>query len=147
MEDPDVSVRRRAALLALGLRGSSALELGERTISGWDAELRRRAEWVLGASHGDRARSLLLEALRDTDLKVRQAAAQSLSRSLGRDLSSLVELDQAQLRREVRRLASLPAQPQPSGTHSVSAATTGGRLATPSNTPPSPPQPSPHSAT
>ncbi len=146
MEDPDVSVRRRAALLALGLRGSSALDLGEKTISDRDSEVRRLAALVLGASHGDRARSLLLEALRDTDLKVRQAAAQSLSRSLGRDLSSLVELDQAQLRREVRRLASLPAQPQPSGTHSVAAATTGGRRGTPSKAPPSSPERLPASA-
>jgi hypothetical protein len=139
MEDPDVTVRRRAALLALGLKGSSALELGEKTISDRDAEVRRLAALVLGASHGDRARSLLLQALRDADLKVRQAAAQSLSRSLGRDLSSLVELDQAQLRREVRRLASLPAQPQPSGTQSV-ARIGGPRGATPSTAPPSSPE-------
>jgi HEAT repeats len=137
MEDPDVSVRRRAALLALGLRGSSALDLGEKTIGDRDSEVRRLAALVLGASHGDRARSLLLEALRDADLKVRQAAAQSLSRSLGRDLSSLVELDQAQLRREVRRLASLPASPQPSGTQSVA---TGGRRGAPGKAPPSSPE-------
>jgi hypothetical protein len=139
MEDPDVNVRRRAALLALGLKGGSALELGEKTISDRDAEVRRLAALVLGASHGDRARSLLLEALRDIDLKVRQAAAQSLSRSLGRDLSSLVELDQAQLRREVRRLASLPAQSQASGTPSLATAATGGRRGAPSKAPPSSP--------
>lgn len=109
MEDPDVTVRRRAALLALGLKGDAALSLGEKAVSDVDPEVRRLAALVLGASYGDRARSLLLEALRDSELKVRQAAAQSLSKSLGRDLSSLVDLDQAQLRREVRRLASLPA--------------------------------------
>src|SRR5262249_38995635 len=86
-----------------------ALALGDKAVSDREPEVRRLAALVLGASYGDRARSLLLEALRDPELKVRQAAAQSLSKSLGRDLSSLVDLDQTQLRREVRRLASLPA--------------------------------------
>jgi len=124
-----VTVRRRAALLALGLKGDAALSLGEKAVADRDPEVRRLAALVLGASYGDRARSLLLEALRDPELKVRQAAAQSLSKSLGRDLSSLVGLDQAQLRREVRRLASLPAAAPPATVASASPRSTRRRQA------------------
>ena len=43
--------------------------------------------------------------------KVRKAAAQSLSRILGEDVSNVVDLDEAQRRRETRRLATLPPKP------------------------------------
>src|SRR5260370_27839242 len=66
---------------------------------------------VLGASNGERDRSPSLEALADHDPKVRDAAAQSLSRILGKDVSSVVELDDRQRRREVRRLSALPSGP------------------------------------
>ncbi len=111
MKDRDRAVRRRASLLALGLRGSAALKLGEQAILDEDHEVRTLAALVLGASSGERARVLLLEALRDKEPKVREAAAQSLSRILGQDVSSVVTMDDPQRRREVRRLASLPTNP------------------------------------
>ena len=73
-----------------------------------EPEVRSLAALVLGASNGERARVLLLEALTDRDPKVRDAAAQSLSRILGKDVSPVVELDDPQRRRAVRRLATLP---------------------------------------
>ena len=111
MKDPDRAVRRRASLLALGLAGPAALELGEEAIRDGEPEVRSLAALVLGASGGERARSLLLEALRDPERKVRQAAAMSLSRILGHDVSAVVAMDDAQRRREIRRLASLPVRP------------------------------------
>jgi hypothetical protein len=108
IKDADRAVRRRASLLALGLSGSSALKLGEQAIVDEEPEVRSLAALVLGASNGERARVLLLEALTDRDPKVREAAAQSLSRILGKDVSPVVELDDPQRRREVRRLAALP---------------------------------------
>jgi len=111
MKDNDRAVRRRASLLALGLRGTAALRLGEQAIVDDDQEVRSLAALVLGASSGERARVLLLDALRDKEPKVREAAAQSLSRILGKDVSSVVSLDDPQRRREVRRLASLPTNP------------------------------------
>src|SRR5262249_9052191 len=111
MKDSDRAVRRRASLLALGLRGTAALRLGEQAIIDDDPEVRSLAALVLGASSGERARVLLLDALRDKEPKVREAAAQSLSRILGKDVSSVVSLDDSQRRREVRRLASLPTNP------------------------------------
>lgn len=111
MKDPDRAVRRRASLLALGLSGDAALQLGQEAIRDGDPEVRGLAALVLGASGGERCRSLLQEALRDPEAKVRQAAARSLSRILGQDVSSLVSMDEAQRRREVRRLSALPARP------------------------------------
>jgi hypothetical protein len=49
----------------------------------------------------------------DRDVRVRRAAAQSMSRLLGQDVTSLVTLDEAQRRREVRRLAQLPVKVVP----------------------------------
>ncbi len=109
IKDGDRAVRRRASLLALGLSGTAALKLGEQAILDAEPEVRSLAALVLGASNGERARALLLEALGDRDAKVREAAAQSLSRILGKDVSAVVGLDDPQRRREVRRLAALPA--------------------------------------
>jgi hypothetical protein len=109
MSDPDKAVRRRASLLALGLKGDEALELGTRAIRDADADVRALAALVLGASQAEAARPLLLDAMRDGDLRVRRSASQALSRLLGRDVTGLVSLDDAQRRREVRRLANVPA--------------------------------------
>jgi HEAT repeat protein len=109
IKDGDRAVRRRASLLALGLSGTAALKLGEQAILDAEPEVRSLAALVLGASNGERARALLLEALGDRDAKVREAAAQSLSRILGQDVSAVVALDDPQRRREVRRIAALPA--------------------------------------
>jgi hypothetical protein len=49
--------------------------------------------------------------LQDSDAAVRQAASRSLSSILGTDVSSVVSLDDAQRRREIRRLAQMPANP------------------------------------
>lgn len=109
MSDPDKAVRRRASLLALGLKGAEALELGTQAIHDADADVRALAALVLGASQADAARPMLLDAMRDQDLRVRRSASQALSRLLGRDVTNLVGLDDAQRRREVRRLAHVPA--------------------------------------
>lgn len=111
MKDPDRSVRRRASLLALGLSGAAALQLGEEAIGDADPEVRSLAALVLGAGGGDQARVRLLGALRDPELKVRRAASESLSRILGQDVSAVVTLDDAQRRREVRKLSAVPANP------------------------------------
>src|SRR6185436_14936773 len=63
------------------------------------------------ASAAEAARPLLIAAMRDPDLKVRPAAAQSLSRLLGRDVVSMVDLDDANRRREVRKLQGAPSRP------------------------------------
>ena len=110
-KDPDKAVRRRASLLALGLSGAQALELGTQAIRDTDADVRALAALVLGASNAETARPLLTEAMRDADVRVRRAASQSLSRLLGQDVTSLVALDDASRRREVRRLASVPVRP------------------------------------
>lgn len=109
--DPDKAVRRRASLLALGLSGPQALELGTQAIRDTDADVRALAALVLGASNAETARPLLMEAMRDLDARVRRAASQSLSRLLGQDVTALVSLDDASRRREVRRLATVPAKP------------------------------------
>lgn len=106
MRDPDPSVRRRASLLALGLPPQSALKLGEQALGDSNPDVRRLGALALGATGGERAKFLLLQAVRDREPKVRQVAAQSLSRILGHDVSSLVDLDDIQRRREVRRLSS-----------------------------------------
>lgn len=111
VKDPDRAVRRRAALMALGLRGEAALALGEEAIKDGDAEVRALAALVLGASAAPGARAFLQTAMRDVDLKVRTAAAQSLSRMLGHDVTGVVGLSDVQRRREVRRIALLPANP------------------------------------
>lgn len=113
MKDPDRSVRRRASLLALGLSADVALRLGEQAASDADAQVRALGALALGAATGERARALLLEALEDCDDKVRRAAAKSLSRLFGEDVSGVAALSDVQRRREVRRLAALPARPEP----------------------------------
>jgi hypothetical protein len=110
-KDPDKAVRRRASLLALGLAGSEALDLGRQAIVDADADVRALAALVLGASNVEAARPMLLDAMRDVDQRVRRTAAQSLSRLLGQDVTSLVALDDATLRREVRRIRELPIAP------------------------------------
>lgn len=111
VKDPDPAVRRRASLLALGLRGPSALELGETAIRDENPDVRSLAALVLGASGMESARPWLMQAMRDPELRVRRSASQALSRQLGQDVSQLVELDEAQRRREVRRLAQVPSNP------------------------------------
>lgn len=111
MKDPDKAVRRRASLLALGLSGAQALDLGSVAIADADADVRALAALVLGASNAEAARPLLTSAMRDADVRVRKAAGQSLSRFLGQDVTGLVSLDDAHRRREVRRLAQMPARP------------------------------------
>jgi hypothetical protein len=111
LKDPDRAVRRRASLLALGLSGDAALKVGEEAIGDSEPDVRATAALVLGASGDERARQPLLAALRDRAEKVRRAAAQSLSRLLGQDVSWVVSLDEATRRREVRRLAELPVRP------------------------------------
>lgn len=110
-KDPDKAVRRRASLLALGLSGKEALELGSQAIRDVDADVRALAALVLGASNAEVARPLLLDAMRDPELRVRRAASQSLSRLLGQDVTSLVGLEDAHRRREVRKLATVPSAP------------------------------------
>ncbi|MER2562096.1 MAG: HEAT repeat domain-containing protein [Myxococcaceae bacterium] len=111
VKDPDPAVRRRASLLALGLRGAAALELGETAIRDENPDVRSLAALVLGASGMESARPWLMQAMRDPELRVRRSASQALSRQLGQDVSQLVELDEAQRRREVRRLAQVPSNP------------------------------------
>ncbi|MFL5319330.1 MAG: HEAT repeat domain-containing protein [Myxococcaceae bacterium] len=111
MKDPDRAVRRRASLLALGLSGDAALALGEQAIADADADVRALGALVLAASSGEKARQLLVRALRDSDVKVRKAAAQSMSRIVGEDVSAVVTLDEAQRRREIRRISGLPSRP------------------------------------
>lgn len=111
MKDPDRTVRRRASLLALGLQGTEALALGEEAGRDQDPKVRALGALALGAAGGAQARVALTELLQDADVAVRQAASRSLSRILGTDVSSIVSLDDAQRRREIRRLAQLPANP------------------------------------
>ncbi|EAU68297.1 wire protein [Stigmatella aurantiaca DW4/3-1] len=111
MKDPDRAVRRRASLLALGLEGEAAHRLGEEAIHDADPEVRSLAALALGAGSGEGARILLLDALLDADRRVRKSASQSLSRILGQDVSAVVELDEPQRRREIRRLSLLPSHP------------------------------------
>lgn len=111
MKDPDRTVRRRASLLALGLQGAEALALGEEAGRDRDPKVRALGALALGAAGGAQARAALTGLLQDPDTAVRQAASRSLSRILGTDVSSVVALDDAQRRREIRRLAQLPANP------------------------------------
>jgi len=111
VKDPDRAVRRRASLLAMGLEPEASLKLGEEALEDPDPEVRGLAALALGAAGGERSRSLLFELVADPQAKVRQAAAQSLTRILGRDVTHVVHLDDAQRRRELRRLASAPVNP------------------------------------
>jgi HEAT repeat protein len=111
VKDPDAAVRRRASLLALSLEGPAALELGETAIRDSNADVRSLAALVLGASGVESARPWLMTAMRDPEQRVRRSASQALSRLLGQDVSRLVDLDDAQRRREVRRLAQVPSNP------------------------------------
>ncbi|MDQ3263513.1 MAG: HEAT repeat domain-containing protein [Myxococcota bacterium] len=110
MKDPDAAVRRRATLLALGLTAEAALKLGREAISDGDPEVRAVGALALGAAGGEAARGPLLRALDDPEEKVRAAAAKSVSRVLGEDVSAVVKLAESQRRREIRRLAALPAR-------------------------------------
>lgn len=111
VKDPDRAVRRRASLLALGLAPDAALALAEEALEDADPEVRGLAALALGASGGERARDLLFALMEDASSKVRRAAAQSLSRILGCDVTPVVELESAQRRRELRRIAGLPVNP------------------------------------
>ncbi|MDX2014637.1 MAG: HEAT repeat domain-containing protein [Myxococcaceae bacterium] len=111
VKDPDSAVRRRASLLALSLTGQAALELGETAIRDAHPDVRSLAALVLGASGLESARPWLMTAMRDPEVRVRRSASQALSRLLGQDVSQLVDLDEAQRRREVRRLAQVPSNP------------------------------------
>jgi hypothetical protein len=108
--DPDPWVRRRASLLALGRPGEEALKLSEESAHDQDVDVRRLSTLALGAAGRDKARAQLLEALGDPAPAVRSAAASSLGRMLGQDVRYVLALDPAQRRREVRKLALLPAR-------------------------------------
>jgi HEAT repeat protein len=110
-QDPDASVRRRASLLGLSLRGEEALKLSQQTTRDVDPEVRRLTVLALGASGHVQAKAQLLDFMSDADVRVRRAASQSLGRLLGRDVSGLIEMEDAQRRRELRRLMATPAQP------------------------------------
>ena len=123
----DTAVTKPVVLIAEELSPATVEALGPdfeiRTCNGADRgellpaiadavpDVRALGALVLAASSGEKARQLLVRALRDSDNKVRKAAAQSLSRIVGEDVSSMVELDDAQRRREIRRISSLPSRP------------------------------------
>jgi HEAT repeat protein len=109
--DPDASVRRRTALLAVSLGPERMLELERQVSRDPDPEVRRLAVLAAGAAGGEQARSRLLGALEDPDLGVRRAAARSLSGILGMDVGNVATLSDEERRREVRRLATLAPVP------------------------------------
>jgi HEAT repeat protein len=109
--DPDASVRRRTALLAVSLGPERMLELERQVSRDPDPEVRRLAVLAAGAAGGDQARSRLLGALEDPDLGVRRAAARSLSGILGMDVGQVASLTDEERRREVRRLAKVAPVP------------------------------------
>ena len=109
--DPDASVRRRTALLAVSLGPERMLELERQVSRDPDPEVRRLAVLAAGAAGGEQARSRLLGALEDSDLGVRRAAARSLSGILGIDVGHVATLSDEERRREVRRLANVPPVP------------------------------------
>jgi hypothetical protein len=49
--------------------------------------------------------------MRDPEVRVRRSASQALSRVLGTDVTAMVGLEDAQRRREVRRLSQVPSNP------------------------------------
>jgi hypothetical protein len=106
--DPDPWVRRRASLLSLNRPAEEAARLSSESAHDEDRKVRRLSTLALAAASPGEARAGLLEALDDGDAEVRAAAARSLSRLLGEDLSPLLALDPLQRRREIRRLAQLP---------------------------------------
>jgi hypothetical protein len=109
--DPDASVRRRTALLAVSLGPDRMLELEWQVSRDPDPEVRRLAVLAAGAAGGEQARSRLLGALEDPDLGVRRAAARSLSGLLGIDVGHVATLSEEERRREVRRLATVAPVP------------------------------------
>jgi hypothetical protein len=109
--DPDASVRRRTALLAVSLGPERMLELERQVSRDPDPEVRRLAVLAAGAAGGEQARSRLLGALEDPDLGVRRAAARSLSGILGIDVGHMATLSDEERRREVRRLANVAPMP------------------------------------
>ena len=109
--DPDASVRRRTALLAVTLGPERMLELERQVARDPDPEVRRLAVLASGAAGGPQARTGLLGALEDPDLGVRRAAARSLAGILGIDLSHVPTLSDEERRREVRRLTTLTPVP------------------------------------
>ncbi|MFN0061887.1 MAG: HEAT repeat domain-containing protein [Myxococcaceae bacterium] len=106
-EDPDPSVRRRASLLRLSLQDAGSPAPSARKDP--DPEVRRLSALALAAAGGDRARGELLELMLDSDLRVRRAAAQSLTRLLGQDVMPLLALEAPERRRALRKLSSAPA--------------------------------------
>src|SRR5262249_3016808 len=117
------AVRRRASLLALSLTGEAALALGQKAIADNDVQVRSLAALVLGASGAEAARPWLLRAMRDPEEKVRKAAAESLSKLLGTDVSKVVGLDDAPRRRAVRQLGRWPASPVAPSSRAVAVVT------------------------
>jgi hypothetical protein len=109
--DPDASVRRRTALLAVSLGPERMLELERQVSRDPDPEVRRLAVLAAGAAGGEQARSRLLGALEDPDLGVRRAAARSLSVLLGMDVGHVATLSDEERRREVRRLSTVAPLP------------------------------------
>jgi HEAT repeat protein len=109
--DPDASVRRRTALLAVSLGPERMLELERQVSRDPDPEVRRLAVLAAGAAGGEQARPRLLGALEDSDLGVRRAAARSLSGILGIDVGHVATLSDEERRREVRRLANVTPVP------------------------------------
>ncbi|HET9155998.1 MAG TPA: HEAT repeat domain-containing protein, partial [Myxococcaceae bacterium] len=109
--DPDASVRRRTALLAVSLGPERMLELERQVSRDPDPEVRRLAVLAAGAAGGEQARSRLLGALEDPDLGVRRAAARSLSGILGMDVGNVATLTDDERRREVRRLSTVAPVP------------------------------------
>ncbi|HEY1904568.1 MAG TPA: HEAT repeat domain-containing protein [Myxococcaceae bacterium] len=109
--DPDASVRRRTALLAVSLGPERMLELERQVSRDPDPEVRRLAVLAAGAAGGEQARSRLLGALEDPDLGVRRAAARSLSGIIGIDVAHVATLSDEERRREVRRLANVAPMP------------------------------------
>ncbi len=109
--DPDASVRRRTALLAVSLGPERMLELERQVSRDPDPEVRRLAVLAAGAAGGEQARSRLLGALEDPDLGVRRAAGRSLSSLLGIDVGHVATLSDDDRRREVRRLATVAPLP------------------------------------
>jgi HEAT repeat protein len=108
LKDGDKAVRRRASLLGLSFKDADALAIGAQAMSDSDADVRSLAALILAASNASAARPLLTQALNDSDAKVRRSASQALSSLLGHNVSSVVSLDDAQRRREVRKLSSMP---------------------------------------
>jgi len=109
--DPDASVRRRTALLAVSLGPERMLELERHVSRDPDPEVRRLAVLAAGAAGGEQARTRLLGALEDSDLGVRRAAARSLSGILGIDVGHVATLSDEERRREVRRLSNVAPMP------------------------------------